>query len=646
MKLLKSSIFAALALAVTLTGCSDDDNYSSGQASPGVYFPQGLDSKVTSSTEASVYEVPVCRTSADDKSTYEVSYNIYPKTDAISIPSTVSFSGDAVNSTLPITYDAEALNQDDVYAIVINLSDASSYGDAAYSFSFQVSAPLVTELWDGTVGDIKGQCPGTGTWTFSQLDAEENYKIYKVYNPDKPHTYTLQITNWCNFLDDSYSGVPLSIEIEDDTQLDEYGTVTVRVPAVSLGTDIIGDGAATYVGDFYAATGNSKYANYSYFDPATGTLYLALAWYSSASGIVASGYDYLQLDGYPDYTISAAYKGLFKDTDDNFSAIGTISTGADVASVKAALVLTSDQQAAAEYVINGGSDVIDVTPGTDVYAQFPVSKSGSYLLTAVSYNSAGVPQNYACATAVIDLNSKDADDTEWKTLGTGQFADGWFLTAYGYDATDYLFDVTIRQSATDPTKYQIVEPYTTSENILVQYNTNSSTAKRNIVLTVDGDYVEMRPQLSGYLNTNMSTNELMIMNYEGYYAYVNDANGTSYTAADIQAQLTADGIDLSTCSSDEDGTLIEMPLSPFCKSGEVSPYHWRNSSGVSVTQSSYVILPGASAAARRKVSAKMIAAPKFTKLSTSIKVKAAKSNLVKNSLKRTKFTGQRHSVVR
>jgi hypothetical protein len=67
---------------------------------------------------------------------------------------------------------------------------------------------------------------------------------------------------------------------------------------------------------------------------------------------------------------------------------------------------------------------------------------------------------------------------------------------------------------------------------------------------------------------------------------------------------------------------------------------------VSVTQSSYVILPGASAAARRKVSAKMIAAPKFTKLSTSIKVKAAKSNLVKNSLKRTKFTGQRHSVVR
>lgn len=660
MKLLKSSILAALAFAVTLTGCSDDDNYSIGAASPGAYFPTTNETSVKALTTTSVYEVPVCRTSSSDPETYNVTAHVYPETTGISIPTTVSFVGDALQASLPITYDAAVAGVGTVYDIVLTLDNSSSYGNATQEMTFTIAAPTQTVPWDGSVPEgtdaagnvypaVEGSCTGTGTYLYNacQLGTDPGLKINKVYDPENPHTYDLVVEQW------GYN-VPFTISVPDDRVRNEYGEVVVRVFPNSFGGDLIseltgaddGTYGLTYVADYqyYAPLigDTGDYSGYSSYNPETGVITMLVAYYCS-QGYVALDYDYFNLDGYPDYTVSAEYKGLYTNTAGEVFAIGTFTAGSDVASVKAAIVSTTDQQTALNYVLADGDDVQTITPGSDMRGLFSVTKSGSYIIAAVSYDSAGEAQNAAFATARIDLSSAEDDSDDWKVLGTGQLVDGWFLTAFGVDPTSYPVDVTFRQSKTDATKYQMVAPYAASSNILVAEGINQCTTKRNIEFTLNGDYVEILPQLSGFLYSRISSEEFKLMNYEGYLAALAAQEEVELTPADIQASLNEYGMPLSAYDSEEQ--MIEIPDSPFCLGSELTIRSWSNG-GQAVTENSYICFPETSAAARHKVRAKMVAAPKVSGLSKSIKAKMVEQKVIKGFIRTTPGKAHRRTIVR
>jgi hypothetical protein len=639
MKLFKSTILAVLAFAATaLTGCTDNDDYSIGNASPGAYFPTTNETTVKPLSSTTVYEVPVCRTSADAPATYTVSSNVNPATEGITVPSSVSFVGDALETTLPITYDPAVAGVGTPYDIVLTLDNASDYGNASQSMSFTITAPTQTVVWDGSVPEgtdadgntypaVKGTCTGTGNYLYDAVGIGDDpgLPIYKVYDPENPHSYELVIEHW------GYNK-PFTITVPDDRVRNEYGEVVVRVYPNDFGYDLVSDlvGAdsgtygTTYVADgqyYFKELGGKDvdYSTYSSFNPENGVISMAVVYYCTA-GRVAFDYDYFNLDGYPDYTVTPTYKGLFTNTDDEKFVVGSFTAASDVASIKAALVKTTDSDEAAQYVLAGGDDVVDVTPGTDVTALFPVSASGSYLLTAVSYNAAGVAQQAGYALVELDFTSNSSDDdADWTTLGTGEFVDGWFLPLALKDPTtytNYAIATTIRQSVSDPTSYQVVDPFNNSSAILVQAGLNECTKKRNLTFSVEpigSDYfVTIRPQLCGFQNSSLSDNEFTICNYEGYLADQADAQGGEMNKEYVFSQLAEEAT-----TYDADDMMVSINTCLFMLDGEPRSY---NASNVS-----YIAFPETSAAARAKARAKAVAKPKLTGLrSTMAAAKAVK----------------------
>lgn len=637
MKSIKYILATVLTVFATagFTSCSDDDDYSVGQASEGAYFPDGLATSVRASKKTTVYEVPVYRTSKDAPSTYTVSSNLFPATDGITIPSSVSFSGDATSTTLPITYDPDVVDQSQVYSIVLKLDNASSYGKSELSFEFQVASPLQTVVWDGSIPEgqsadgttwpaVQGTCTGTCTYFYDTVGfgTDPGLPIYKVYDEDNPHSYELVVQHWAYDL-------PLTITVPDDRVRDDSGNLIVRLYGNDFGADILNGGYAnTWVADdtyYYEYRGWDDEPEECTFDAESGMITIPIWYYVPALGAIAYGYDYIQLAGYPDYTISVTYQGLYTNTDDLTYAIGLFTAGSDVKTVKAALVATDDQYTALSYVLSGGEDVVDITPGTDIRELFRVKEAGTYILVVVSYDSTGTPQKCAFAevNVNIDLDPDVYDPADWNELGTGSLADGWILPlALSEDAdyTEYAFDVTISQNKENPNLYIMLQPFGSSY-LLTQAGYNECSKKRNIKFTVDGDYVEVLPQASGFASSYIIGPEIMVMNYEGYVAYMNA--DTELTADEVHFILNRAGV--SYTEIDEDG-VISIPYSPFGVAGyDFEDYLW------GTDETTYIVMPSEdggedggedAASVRRRTNAKALAHPQFKSLSQMSAMKA------------------------
>ncbi len=622
MKILKSTIFAALALAtVAFTGCTDDDNYSIGDASEGAYFADGTATSVRASNKVTVYEVPVYRTSADAPSTYTITSTVYPETAGISIPSSVSFAGDATTTTLPITYDPSVVDQSQVYDLVLKIDNASSYGKSELDMGFQVAAPLVTVPWDGSVPEgtdsngnvypaVEGTCTGTGTYYYTAADwgADAGLPIVKVYDPENPHSYDLVISNWGD------GDQTLTINVPDDRVRSKYGHVPV-----SIGKNVIVAGYY-YVTDYatYRADG-ADYSGYAAFDPEGGEIYFALAYYSiETDKALLIDYDSFQLDGYPDYSISAEYKGLYINPSDEAYAIGLTTTGANVSAVKAAFVQASSESEAYAYVKAGGEGVVDVEPGTEVRTLFPVSGNGTYYLAALAYDGEGTIQDYDIQKAVVNLG--DNDDADWTVLGEGEFVDGWFLSGYtSIVPSDYAFPVTIRKHNTTPNLYSMVAPYASDYYVLNVMDYNDCAAKRNIEFTIDGDFVEIYPQLSGLKYED--EDEFAIENYEGFVdSYFITNQSQELTPTQIQTVCTNNDFPWSTYDADD--ALVTIPECPFTFDGVVDIYFYStkddDGNRVQLKNPGYIAFPESSAAARAKARAKLVAKPRISGLRAAI----------------------------
>lgn len=588
MKLFKSLIPALVAvLSVGFTACSDDDDYTAGVQSPGAFFPANLKTAYTvGETETSV-EIPVQRTDASAPASYALT--LTDESGLFSVPATVSFAGDAVKTTFNVTYDPAALEFDTPYSLTLTVGGATEYGESKYEFTITKAFPMKR---------VKAGPEGLGTYYYNGAysGAEAGLTVYYEYNENTPNHRIYYVENVFN------GGYPLVIDMPDATRINADGTITVHVPAQDAHVNY-SDGTPIWVADIYnyaievdAATTEAMELA-SYYDPTTGLFSLSNCWYlKGTTQWFGNNYEYLQLNGFPDYSVDASYLGLFKSTSNNYYAIGKVESGVDVAKVETALVLATSEDEAIDLVLNGEvADIQEVAGGQPVTVQYPVSESGKYYIVAVSYSPSGRAENGAAVVAKITLG-----DSEWESIGIGEMQDGWILP--GYELTnsegnvltpaELTFNVEVAVSNKRPNTYALINPY--GDEFPVTYlGGNAGSGDATIEINVDGDYVAIMPQDAGFTRTSGIV--ISIGNYEGF---VEEGN-PGITHEQVQDFVLSKGEELTTF---EDG-LLTVPLCLFGKDGQFG-YSW-NSDPITLVQ-----FPDASASAIAKAKAKKVAAPK------------------------------------
>ncbi|MBD5170963.1 MAG: hypothetical protein HDT07_03010 [Bacteroidales bacterium] len=609
MKLFKSSIFAVLGLVFAMTACSDDKNhpdYTPAGEAVGAYFP------VHSSTmapfrEPGVYyaetgksslDIPLYRTKGA-KDTYELTME--DPSGLFTAPTTVTFAGNELETPIVITYDPEKLVEGTYYPITLTVTNGSNYGQTTYSckiYRGDPRRPLTDELASGNffyTVFFSGDDPG--------LEVEVEYL------PTTPNHQYYVIYHWGN-------DVTLEIDIPDISKVDKDGNTTVFVHPTYTGYDHATYGQV-WVADYYSyyeevvAVVNGTTArpdkNSSYFNVEKGLFSLDLMYYvpeyDPLSGF-GHGYEFFQLDGFPNYEIGVTYDGIFLTKDGDMSVQATLSVGADTEEVRTVMVPGDDVEGALNLIAAKDESVQILDEVGEFTVSFPVEKGGDYTVVAATYGD-GQIQEFSYDTFTVALSG--ANDG-WENIGKGQMIDGWIIPQFvngnqqQLQADEYPFAVTIQKSTEDPTLYRLVQPYGPTFP-MAQYNEIS--AKRNIEIIITEGIGIITPQASGF---GEAGDEFQIATYAGILL----SNNPDASIADIKYTLEVRGLPLDEYYEDDKFLMVH---DPYFTNGD-KWYHFNN------PQPAYITFPDASASVVAKLKAKSVASPSIAPFSRQIKAKA------------------------
>ncbi len=445
MKLIKAIIpvlFAALATG--FTAYSDDDDYVVGQQSPGAYFEASLPDEVLIPMEGPSFEIQVNRTSAEAPATYAVTSDA---PSCFNVPSTVTFNGDALTTSLVVTYDPADVEQDKPYEVTFSLDPASNYGNASYTVTLRRSIPKETIAWNGhTTGlytyslfHVQGAMAEYDvTWTYNPTDPTKDIVInVGMVNPEDPSDPE---TLWYGVNTTNLPGRVLHISMPDTEKKLDNGCIPVFVDVQQVtapnsygeakATVSVCDFATFYRDIMEQPAGYERYKDYSYYNPATGTfaLYLIYCVADDPGSYYGSyGYEYLNLAGFPNYDVDVVYKGLFKDADELYTVEAEVMLGSDVATAKTALVSAGSAEAAANAVIKGEVEAQEIkAEGQESYpVSYPVNSSGTYYMVVVSYDNKGEQQQSIAVPVEVNLGGSTV-----RPNGEGSMLDGWVTPAF------------------------------------------------------------------------------------------------------------------------------------------------------------------------------------------------------------------------
>lgn len=606
MKLFKTIIPALIAvLGAGFTACSDDDDYTVGNASPGAFFPEGLASEQLIEVEGHSFTVPVNRTGADAAASYEVA--IADTSGLFSIPSHISFDGESLATELVVSYDPAKVVLGVDYDLTFTIKGASDYGLSQYNVVVNRSYPRVTIPFPD--GHNLGQFVYNSLFT----GADAPMPVTVSYNPTDPRRdIRIYLGNaateellFCS-PDDGLPGIVLEIVVPDADDVLENGCIPVEVPVQSLGDVGGGEVAvcdyATWVGGPMARPDLvAQYHGLSYYDPETGVFTLATCEFLVADpgrGYNFDNNEYIYLSGFPDYSVDAEYAGLLTAPNGNTSVLGNVTLGADVAKANTALVPSQTESEAIQAVINGTAENIQEISASG-QIKYPVAESGKYFITVVTYAGDGSMGDYIAVPVNVNLGGKKP--SEYVSIGTGAMQDAWVLPGFTSDGAqinpaEWIFRVEIGQHKSQANNFCLINAYT-SENFPAA-SLNSDPVDREISILIDPDFVYIPAQPCGFSTANWG-GEKIICNNEGYVAA---ALGTEDPAT-IKAAMAQYKMEPTTC---EDGviTIYDSLFGTPSNNNELG-YHYKNYTV------SMIAMPGAAEGAVAKARAKAIAAPHF-----------------------------------
>lgn len=611
MKLFKSSILAVLALGAALTSCNEtsDVTYVPGAQDPGAFFASNIETAIVVAEDATSAEIQINRTS--DLIT-EANISAVDDSKLFTIPGTVVFDEGKGVAPLTITFDPNKLELGKSYPVKLSIANASNYGQGVCEFVIIRGAAAVTEKFG----------EGTGSYTFGNYwkGTMTDVPVYKTYNPNNPDKDV--VITFKNVLPPTEEVPPTDITIHiADMTPDEDGNVNISVEPVYVLED---DEGKVYYTDAYTWLVNAgrpdlaeKFKGLSTYNVNTGLFTIMSVYYLPERGATASygqKYEYLQMDGFPNYEVSVTYSGFLSKPDGSYQALATVVSGEDVATVRAGLVFGNNVELLIKNLTGeDDSKFVEFEGGTEKEVRLSFEEAGTYTLGAVTFDAKGEAQMLDYTTFEVAFSNDNAD---WTSLGNTDFGDGWILSLYlkpEYTVLDALYPVEIQRNKKDANLYRLIEPWG-SNSPIAQFNKNPR--KRNLEFSIGSKAVFVTPQEAGFTGEE---GDFTVCNLEGYLKAANpEASETAIFAVLEKKEIEATSI----VNDEEQGMYIEVPACMFDLNNAGELYTWNNN------PHGYIFMPDATTNVKAKVTARNIARPaKGSMLKSIRRVKAHRVNV-------------------
>lgn len=611
MKLFKSSILAVLALGAALTSCNEtsDVTYVPGAQDPGAFFASNIETAIVVAEDATSAEIQINRTS--DLIT-EANISAVDDSKLFTIPGTVVFDEGKGVAPLTITFDPNKLELGKSYPVKLSIANASNYGQGVCEFVIIRGAAAITEKFG----------EGTGSYTFANYwnGTMPDVSVYKTYNPNNPDKDV--VITFKNILPPTEEVPPTDITIHiADMTPDEDGNVNISVEPVYVLED---NNGKVYYTDAYTWLVNAgrpdlaeQFKGLSTYNVNTGLFTIMSVYYLPEKGATASygqKYEYLQMDGFPNYEVSVTYNGFLSKPDGSYQALATVVSGEDVATVRAGLVFGNNVELLIKNLTGeDDSKFVEFEGGIEKEVRLSFEEAGTYTLGAVTFDAKGEAQMLDYTTFEVAFSNDNAD---WTSLGNTDFGDGWILSSYlkpEYTVLDALYPVEIQRNKKDANLYRLIEPWG-SNSPLADFN--KKPRKRNLEFSIGSKAIFITPQEAGFTDED---GDFTVFNFEGYLKAANPE--ASETA--IFALLEKNGIEATSIVNDEEqGMYIEVPACMFDLNNAGELYTWKNN------PHGYIFMPDATTNVKAKVTARNIARPaKGSMLKSIRRVKAHRVNV-------------------
>lgn len=509
-----AKIAIAALVTVAMGACTSDYEYDTPEALKGaqVYFSNTLPSKIEVNKESGNFDVTLSRQNTEGELTVPLMFtadegNIY------TVPSTVTFADGEATANIHITFNPDELVYGNYVGGTISFDAdnfSTPYGATSYKFTAGASA----------YEDVPG---GKGKFRDGLISAAYRIEVleYDVQIQQDAHTPGIYrvvapygqkgwsgANPWYTAFDENENNTDMIIDATDPDYVYIKGTFNTGV-TLNSGDGVVS--AISYV-QFLLDNGNAldliKAKNPELFGtfkdgvfnfPAKSILMYFGAdgpYYGNTDGMLRVAMPGVELK---DYNVGVDYLGRLTDTNDKDNAVFNLTFGADVTTVKYALVKEgTDLDATASGIIDGSIEATEIAEAGRV--EVPFEESGNYYLVTISYENGEAKG--ADATPITLKSSKDAEEQFEEvaygvfTLGvediSGPFFKeqgpmGCFLEKVG-GKSPYASEATLLQSKSDPTHFRItpwlVDGYDfdftwSKETGVISVSNNNSGVKAN-----------------------------------------------------------------------------------------------------------------------------------------------------------------------
>lgn len=477
-----AKIAVAALVTVAMAACTSDYEYDTPEALKGaqVYFSNTLPSKIEVNKESGNFDVTLSRQNTEGELTVPLMFtadegNIY------TVPSTVTFADGEATANIHITFNPDDLVYGNYVGGTISFDAdnfSTPYGATSYQFKAGASAYEDVEGGKGKFRDgLISALYGIEVLEYDvqiQKDAHTP-GIYRVVAPYGQKGWS-GANPWYTAFDENESNTDMIIDATDPDFVYIKGTFNTGVTLNSS------DGvlsAISYV-QYLLDNGNSLDLIKSKKPELFGTFKDGIFSFPAKSILLyfGSGGDlyYGNTDGMlrvampgvvlKDYNVGVEYLGRMTDTNDKDNAVFNLTFGADVTTVKYALVKEGeDLDKTASGIIDGSVEATEISEAGRV--EVPFEESGNYYLVTVSYENGEAKG--ADATPITLKSSKDAEEQFEEvaygvfTLGVEDISGlffpeegpiGCFLEKIG-GTSPYPSEATLLQSKSDPTHFRI-----------------------------------------------------------------------------------------------------------------------------------------------------------------------------------------------
>lgn len=477
-----AKIAVAALVTVAMAACTSDYEYDTPEALKGaqVYFSNTLPSKIEVNKESGNFDVTLSRQNTEGELTVPLMFtadegNIY------TVPSTVTFADGEATANIHITFNPDELVYGNYVGGTISFDAdnfSTPFGATSYQFKAGASAYEDVEGGKGKFRDgLISALYGIEVLEYDvqiQKDAHTP-GIYRVVAPYGQKGWS-GANPWYTAFDENESNTDMIIDATDPDFVYIKGTFNTGVTLNSS------DGvlsAISYV-QYLLDNGNSLDLIKSKKPELFGTFKDGIFSFPAKSILLyfGSGGDlyYGNTDGMlrvampgvvlKDYNVGVEYLGRMTDTNDKDNAVFNLTFGADVTTVKYALVKEGeDLNKTASGIIDGSVEATEISEAGRV--EVPFEESGNYYLVTVSYENGEAKG--ADATPITLKSSKDAEEQFEEvaygvfTLGVEDFSGlffpeegpiGCFLEKIG-GTSPYPSEATLLQSKSDPTHFRI-----------------------------------------------------------------------------------------------------------------------------------------------------------------------------------------------